>query len=77
MGGRMNGASTDDRVQRALRCAACRRTWHWIAIKILDDDHSPPPLHGEYGEYEVFVNTTTLAILGGSLPARALGMGAE
>jgi len=34
-------------------------------------------LHAEYGEYEVLVNISTLAIIGGGLPARALGMVTE
>jgi uncharacterized membrane protein len=34
-------------------------------------------LHAEYGEYEVLVNINTLAIIGGGLPARAVGMVTE
>jgi hypothetical protein len=43
-------------------------------IRIFYDNHNPPHFHAEYGEHEVLVNINTLAILGGNLPARALGL---
>jgi hypothetical protein len=46
-------------------------------IRIFYDDHNPPHFHAEYGEYEVLVAIQSLAILGGGLPARALGMVTE
>jgi hypothetical protein len=48
--------------------------FYGIVIRIFYDDHNPPHFHAEYGEHEVLVNINTLAILSGSLPARALGM---
>jgi hypothetical protein len=48
--------------------------FYGIVIKIFYDDHHPPHFHAEYGEYEVLVNIATLAILSGSVPARALGL---
>ncbi len=51
--------------------------FYGIVIRIFYDDHNPPHFHAEYGEHEVLVNINTLAILGGSLPARALGMVTE
>lgn len=51
--------------------------FYGIVIKIFYDDHNPPHFHAEYGEYEVLVNINTLAIIGGRLPARALGMVTE
>ena len=51
--------------------------FYGIVVKIFYDDHRPPHLHAEYGEHELLVNINTLAILGGSLPARALGMVTE
>jgi len=51
--------------------------FYGIVIRIFYDDHNPPHFHAEYGEHEVLVNINTLAILGGSLPARALGMATE
>jgi len=51
--------------------------FYGIVIKIFYDDHNPPHFHAEYGEYEVLVNINTLALIGGRLPARALGMVTE
>jgi hypothetical protein len=51
--------------------------FYGIVIKIFYDDHNPPHLHAEYGEYEVLINISTLATIGGGLPARALGMVTE
>jgi hypothetical protein len=51
--------------------------FYGIVIRMFYDDHNPPHFHAEYGDDEVLVNISTLAILGGSLPARALGMVAE
>ena len=51
--------------------------FYGIVVRIFYDDHNPPHLHAEYGEHEVLININTLAILGGSLPARALGMVTE
>jgi hypothetical protein len=51
--------------------------FYGIVIKMFYDDHNPPHFHAEYGEYEVLVNINTLAVLGGNLPARALGMVTE
>ena len=51
--------------------------FYGIVIRIFYDDHGPPHFHAEYGEHEVLVSINTLAVLGGSLPTRALGMVAE
>jgi len=51
--------------------------FYGIVIRIFYDDHNPPHFHAEYGEREVLVSISTLAILGGSFPARALGMVTE
>ena len=51
--------------------------FYGIIIKLFYDDHNPPHLHAEYGEHEVLVNINTLAVLSGSLPARALGLVTE
>ena len=51
--------------------------FYGIVIKIFYDDHNPPHFHAEYGEYEVLVSINTLALIGGRLPARALGMATE
>jgi hypothetical protein len=51
--------------------------FYGLVIKIFFDDHNPPHFHAEYGEYEVLINITTLAIMSGRVPARALGMVTE
>jgi hypothetical protein len=51
--------------------------FYGIVIRIFYDDHSPPHFHAEYAEHEILINISTLAILSGSLPARALGMVTE
>ncbi len=51
--------------------------FYGIVIKIFYDDHNPPHFHAEYGEYELLINMNTLAIIGGRLPGRALGMVTE
>jgi hypothetical protein len=51
--------------------------FYGIVVRIFYDDHNPPHFHAEYGEHEVLVNINTLAFLGGSLPARALGLVTE
>jgi hypothetical protein len=48
--------------------------FYGIVIRIFYDDHNPPHFHAEYGEHEVLVSIATLAILSGSVPARALGL---
>jgi hypothetical protein len=48
-----------------------------IIIRIFYDDHNPPHFHAEYGEHEVLVSITTLAVLSGGFPARALGLVTE
>ena len=51
--------------------------FYGIVVKIFYDDHNTPHFHAEYGEHEVLINITTLAILDGSLPARAFGLVTE
>lgn len=51
--------------------------FYGIAIKIYFDDHLPPHFHAEYAEYQVLVNIETLAVIGGILPPRAMGMVTE
>jgi hypothetical protein len=45
-----------------------------IAIKMYFDDHLPPHFHAEYGEHEALININTLALVGGKLPPRVLGL---
>ena len=50
----------------------CR--FYGIIIKMFFEDHNPPHFHAEYGSFEALVEVDTLAIIGGKLPPRALGL---
>jgi hypothetical protein len=41
------------------------------------DDHAPPHFHVEYGDDRAIIDIRRLAIIGGNLPSRALGMTVE
>ncbi len=45
-----------------------------IVIKMYFDDHLPPHFHAEYGEHEALININPLALVGGKLPPRVLGL---
>ena len=45
-----------------------------IIIRMFYDEHNPPHFHAQYGEYNCSIDIQTLAIIEGSLPARALGL---
>jgi hypothetical protein len=47
--------------------------FYGIVIKIYFDDHLPPHFHAEYGEDEILLNVTTLAVIAGKIPPRAMG----
>ena len=53
----------------------CR--FYGIVIKLYFDDHNPPHFHAEYAEKEVVINIRTLAVIGGGLPPRAMGLAME
>ena len=53
----------------------CR--FYGIVIKMYFADHSPPHFHVEYGSDAAVIDIRTMAIIGGSLPSRALGMTVE
>ena len=38
------------------------------------NDHNPPHFHAEYGNQQMVVDANTLAVIGGRLPPRALGL---
>jgi hypothetical protein len=48
--------------------------FYGIVIKLYYDDHEPPHFHAEYGGDEIVVGITTLGILRGKLPPRAMGL---
>lgn len=45
-----------------------------IIIRMYFGDHLPPHFHAEYGEHRAVIDIHTLAIIGGYMPPRALGM---
>ena len=47
-------------------------SFYGIVITMYFSDHSPPHFHARYAEHEAKINTKTLAIANGSLPARQL-----
>jgi hypothetical protein len=51
--------------------------FYGIVIKMHFADHAPPHFHAEYAEHEVRVAISTLAIITGSLPPRAMGLVVE
>ena len=51
--------------------------FYGIVIKMYFGDHDPPHFHAEYGEARAVIAIHTLAIMGGHLPPRALGLVAE
>ena len=51
--------------------------FYGIVIKMFFDDHEPPHFHVEYAEHQAGVGIETLALIGGTLPPRALGLVAE
>lgn len=48
-----------------------------IIIKMYFGDHPPPHFHAEYGEHQAVIDIRTLAVIGGYLPPRALGLVVE
>lgn len=48
--------------------------FYGIIIKMYYDDHAPPHLHAEYGEYELVVGIRPVSILAGDSPARVRSM---
>ena len=41
-----------------------------IVVRLFHDDHPPPHMHAEYGEYRAVVDIATGRVLGGRLPPR-------
>ena len=48
------------------------RAFSGIVIAMYYRDHAPPHFHAVYGEHEATIVITTLAVLSGDLPSRAL-----
>lgn len=45
-----------------------------IIIAMFYDEHNPPHFHARYGDHQVAVEITSLRVLEGHLPPRALGL---
>jgi len=45
-----------------------------IIIRMYFGEHMPPHFHAEYGEHKASIDIQALAVIGGQLPPRALGM---
>jgi len=48
-----------------------------IIIYMYFNDHNPPHFHVQYNNFKAIIDIEKLAIIGGSLPARVLGMVVE
>ena len=48
--------------------------FYGIITRMYFNDHLPSHFHAYYSEYEAIISTQTLAVVAGSLPARALGL---
>ncbi|MBX2892422.1 MAG: DUF4160 domain-containing protein [Saprospiraceae bacterium] len=45
-----------------------------IIISMYFNDHNPPHFHAQYGEDECLIEISTLTVIEGKVPSRALGM---
>ncbi|HEV55903.1 MAG TPA: DUF4160 domain-containing protein [Phycisphaerales bacterium] len=48
--------------------------FYGIIIAMFYSDHNPPHFHARYGRHSVVVDISTLKILEGAIPPRALGL---
>ena len=48
--------------------------FYGIIVSMFYDDHNPPHFHARYGEYKIVIDITSLLILEGNFPPRALGL---
>ncbi len=46
----------------------------WILIRMFYNDHPPPHFHARYGEFEATLDISTLEVIEGRLPGRALNL---
>jgi Domain of unknown function (DUF4160) len=49
-------------------------TFYGISIGMSSNDQPPPHFHARYGEFEAIIDISTLGVLEGRLPARALNL---
>jgi len=48
--------------------------FYGIQIRMFFNDHSPPHFHARYGEFEATFEISTLGVIEGELPRRALSL---
>lgn len=48
--------------------------FYGIVIQMFCGDHAPPHFHALYAEYEVIINISTLEVINGDMPKRALAL---
>jgi hypothetical protein len=51
--------------------------FYGIVIRMYFRDHNPPHFHAQYSGHEALIGISTLAVIAGDLPARALGLVTE
>lgn len=66
-------------VHEFRECGEVRRMptisiFYGIMIQMFLDDHAPPHFHALYAEHEVSIDITTLEVVEGSMPRRALAL---
>ncbi len=44
--------------------------FYGITIRVFYDDHAPPHVHASYGEHEIIVSISPIAIIKGKVPNR-------
>ncbi|MBC7928782.1 MAG: DUF4160 domain-containing protein [Bryobacteraceae bacterium] len=49
-------------------------SFYGIFIRMFFNDHAPPHFHARYGEHEATINISTLEVIEGQLPRRALNL---
>jgi len=48
--------------------------FYGILIRMYFNDHPPPHFHARYGEFEATIDISTLTVMEGRLPLRALSL---
>lgn len=51
--------------------------FYGIIIRMYFDDHAPPHFHAQYSGHSVVIDITTVSVISGSLPPRAMGLVTE
>ncbi len=48
--------------------------FYGITIRVFYDDHAPPHIHASYGEHEIIVGISPIALIKGKVPNRVRSM---